>query len=312
MNTPFLTALLAKLLAITGLCAAMTGPAHADDLTQDEVLQVQFLEDVGASQRIDLSGKLRMLSQRVPAAACNLAAGIDPASSSAMLTSAAEEFEKIVTALEFGDETLGIIGAEERRKTLVGIRKLHEEWLPMFEAAKTILTDGGTNDQIAAMSAQSAEVLRIAQLLVSEISGQYADPTALLQIDALTIDLAGRQRMLAQRISKNVCLISSGVNVDAAATELTEAAATFSSTLDALVTGMPAAGIKAPPTAEIADAIAVVVDDWAELQPIVAKVLAGDALDEGTRADMFNKSNAMTGDMNTVVVMYSEASKLNI
>lgn len=282
------------------------------DSAQPPVQDVQFLEDTGASNRIDLSGKLRMLSQRIPAAACNLAAGIDADTSAAVLNSAAAEFEQIVNALEFGDESLGIIGVEERRKTLVGLRKLREAWVPMFGGAQRIAGGEGSADLITGIADESAEVLRIAKLLVSEISGQYSNPTAVLQIDALTIDIAGRQRMLSQRISKNICLIASGVNVDVAMAELDGAAQTFETSLNALLNGMPDAGIKAPPSTEVADGLQVVVADWADLKPTVARVLASETLDAEQRAAAFNGANRMTGDMNKVVGMYSQASKQDL
>lgn len=298
--------------AITLGLALTIIPATAQELTAEELERVQFLEDIGASQRIDFSGKLRMLSQRIPAAACYYAAGIDTDATGAMLDSAAAEFQQIVDALEFGDESLGILGAEERRKTLVGLAKLREMWDPMFATADEIHKNGGNPEQVALIADQSAEVLRIAQLLVSEISGEYANPAALLQADALIIDIAGRQRMLSQRMSKNVCLIASGVNVDQATAELNGTAQMFDNSLGALQNGMADAGIKPPPNAQIEEGLAVVRQDWQGLQPIVAMAAAGEPIDDETRGIMFHGANHMTGDMNRVVGMYSEASKLGL
>ena len=287
-------------------------PVTAQELSADQLRQVQFLEDIGASQRIDYSGKLRMLSQRIPAAACNYAAGIDPDASGAMLDNAAAEFQQIVDALEFGDESLGIVGAEERRKTLVGLRKLRENWEPMFATADQIHKGGGSPAAVTTIADQSVPVLDIAKLLVSAISEEYSNPVALLQADALVIDIAGRQRMLSQRMSKNVCLIASGVNVEAATSELAATAQLFENALIALQTGMPDAGVKAPPNADIEEGLAVVMDDWQTIKPIVTAALAGETLDEETRGIMYHGANMMTGHMNTVVGMYSEASKLGL
>lgn len=277
-----------------------------------QTLRVQFLQDVGASQRIDFSGKLRMLSQRIVAAGCNYAAGIDPDSSGGMLNAAKVEFETIIDALEFGNPDLGIIGTEERRKTQVGISKLRELWAPTEETANLIQSGDNATETVTTIADQSAPLLEMAKLLVSELSAQYSDPTAVLQADALVIDIAGRQRMLSQRMSKNVCLISSGVNAETAPGELAGAAKMFEVSLFALRNGMADAGIKAPPNQEIAAGLDVVISDWENLKVIVEKVLAGNDLDTEQRAIMFNQANAMTGHMNTVVGMYSEASKLEL
>ncbi len=295
------------------LCAGLTIiPATAQELTAEELQRAQFLEDTGASQRIDYSGKLRMLSQRIPAAACNYADGIDRDASGAMLDAAANEFQQIVNALEFGDESLGIVGAEERRKTLVGLRKLRENWDPMFATADQIHTDGGSPEAVTTIAAQSAPVLDIAKLLVSAISEEYSNPVALMQADALVIDIAGRQRMLAQRISKDVCLIAAGVNVEQSVADLASTAQLFEDALVALQTGMPDAGVKAPPNAQIREGLDVVMADWNALKPTVMAVLAGENLDAQTRADLFNGANSMTADMNEVVHMYSDASKTGL
>ena len=302
-----------KTLAVTmGVAFAILAPGTAQELTAEQLAQTQFLEDIGASQRIDYSGKLRMLSQRIPAAACNYAQGIDPENSGATLDAASQEFQQIINALEFGDESLGIIGAEERRKTLVGLNKLHESWDPMLATAETIQADGGSTDDITTIADQSVPVLDIAKLLVSVISEQYANPVALLQSDALVIDIAGRQRMLSQRMSKNVCLIAAGVNVETAMSELATTAQLFENALIALQNGMPDAGVKAPPNAQITEGLEVVAQDWAILKPIVAKALAGETMDAETRSIMFNGANLMTANMNRVVGMYSEASKLDL
>ena len=74
-------------------------------------------QDVGASERVNFSGKLRMLSQRVAAAACNYGAGVDADGSLAVLLGSQKEFVQIINGLEFGDAELNMNGEETRRKT---------------------------------------------------------------------------------------------------------------------------------------------------------------------------------------------------
>ncbi|MEL6681305.1 MAG: type IV pili methyl-accepting chemotaxis transducer N-terminal domain-containing protein [Pseudomonadota bacterium] len=276
------------------------------------VHKAQFVEDIGASQRIDFSGKLRMLSQRIVAAGCNYAAGIDPEKSGAVLSATSVEFQKIIDALEFGDPDLGIIGAEERRRTQVGISKLRELWDPTNATAQLIAAGDTSPELVMQLADQSAPLLEMAKLLVTEISAQYSDPTALLQSDALVIDIAGRQRMLSQRMSKNDCLISSGVNTETATAELQGASEMFEVSLMALRNGMDEAGIKEPPNDTIADGLDTVINGWTELKPLVEKVVSGESIDNEQRAIVFNGALRMTGDMNTVVGMYSDASKLGL
>ncbi len=272
----------------------------------------QNLEDIGGSQRIDLSGKLRMLSQRVPAAACYTQLGVDTADTSALLTAAAAEFEMITAALEFGNPDLGIIGVEERRKTQVGIGKLNDLWAPIAELAQPAANGDASLEDIAMIAEQSAPLLEMAKVMVTVIVGQYAHPAAVLQADAMLIDIAGRQRMLAQRMSKNVCLIAAGINVETAMAELKTTSETFDASLSALRFGMTEAGINPPPNDAIASGLDGVLETWSQVRPIVDAALAEQTLDAEHLSIMFHKANALTGGMNATVGLYSEASKLGL
>ena len=64
--------------------AMLTNPVMAQDQQITEIQQTQMFEDVGAGARINLSGKLRMLSQRIPGAACYYEEGIKTDDSGAM------------------------------------------------------------------------------------------------------------------------------------------------------------------------------------------------------------------------------------
>jgi hypothetical protein len=86
----------------------------------------------------------------------------------------------------------------------------------------------------------------------------------------------------------------------------------FEVSLFALRNGLAEAGINEPPNEDISAGLDIVIADWEGLKPIVEMVLAGQPIDEEQRVIMFNGANAMTGHMNTVVGMYSEASKLEL
>ena len=82
------------------------------------------LNESSATERINFSGKLRMLSQRISASACNLNADIDGDLSLQMLRSSHAEFNKIIDALEFGNIDLHIKNAENRPEVLTAIANL--------------------------------------------------------------------------------------------------------------------------------------------------------------------------------------------
>ncbi len=270
-----------------------------------------LVEDEGGSQRIDMSGKLRMLSQRIPASACNLEAGVATDVSGPMMAAATAEFQRIVTALELGDDGLGIIGAEDDRRVLYDLAALKEVWGDIHGDASAMSPATITEDDVASLADRSAELLTRAKRLVPTMVGEYADPAALLQANAITIDIAGRQRMLAQRISKNACLLASGHAGDAAVAEMEAAMSTYDVSLNALRFGMDEAGIVPPPVPQIEEGLAEIAGDWQNVQPLLARAAGGDlSLEE--RAQIFTAMNGLTGKMNVLVGVYAEVSKLGL
>lgn len=310
----FIHFILSAITALT-LSTATQGTAQSSAIImppQDPISLVQFLEDVGASERINMSGKLRMLSQRIPAAACNFHVGIAVEQSKAVLHAAKEEFDTIIAALEFGDENLGIIGKEHRTRTIAAIGSVHATYDRMHAALDNIEETGGTEAEVLAMAEHNMGILLAAQVLVSEISGQYANPTPMLQSDALTIDIAGRQRMLTQKISKEICFITSGIHADASIQVLGSTINMFETSLNALHFGMENAGVSPAPTDEITAGLERVQSDWEEIGALVKNVAIGGTVDNTERALIFTVLNKTMGDMNTVVDLYTENSKLGL
>lgn len=303
-----------RLKTLTCIAALTVGSAAfaADDATQAELIEAGFIEDVGASERINYSGKLRMLSQRIPAAACFSHAGVEQDASAKLLKAATAEFDLILNGLEFGEETLGMKGAEKDPKVLIDIAKLREIWDPLHPEIEDIIDNGGTDEEVIHIALVGRDMLDVAKHLVSVISGEYADPTALLQADALTIDIAGRQRMLAQRISKNVCLMMSGFDTEAARKELEGARGIYGASANALRFGMPEAGITATKNADILKGLDGVLALWADVQPILDSVAAGEDIGSDQQAFIYNSMNSLTGQMNTLVGMYNDDSKLGL
>lgn len=271
-----------------------------------------FDTDVGSSERINLAGQLGTLSQRIIASACNLNAGIAVAESKAVLDISAFQFNRISDALLYGNRGFGILGEESRPRTLQVIGDLNTVWGPVLD--KAVATDVAVNDNahIADIVDQSDAILSTANILVSEITGQYADPVALLHADALLIDLAGRQRMLSQRMSKDVCLIASGINVEQAQDDLRKTSKLFEDTLNALRNGLDSVGVRPPPTQKIENGLQFVVEEWQNLQPALNASLSGAELDENMRGQVFNAFLGMEARMNNVVVLYDRNSKLGL
>ena len=264
-------------------------------------------QDVGASERVNFSGKLRMLSQRVAAAACNYGAGVEKDGSLEVLVGSQKEFVQIINGLEFGDAELNMNGEETRRKTIHAIHNLHEEWDAVSDTIDKVTNGDDVAGNIQFINEHNMEVLAQAKLLVSEISGQYSNPFEMKQSNALLVDFSGRQRMLTQKMSKESCQVWSG-NAEAAEA-LQGTMQTFEATLVALRNGNANAGIRPAPNANIGAGLTDIWNDWVALKPTLEKAVANETVDDATRADVFAKLNVMLREMNAVVGLYTQYGK---
>ena len=290
-------------LTITGLVAAF-GLANATP-----VMAAGFTEDVGSSERVNLSGQLGTLSERITAAACNLSAGVAVTEAQAVLNISTSHFNRINQALLVGNRGFGILGEETRPRTLKAIGDLSAKWEPLQEMANATQASANDSAYVESLANQSNPVQDEAKILVSEITGQYADPAIMQHADALLIEIAGRQRMLSNRMSKNVCLVASDISDEAAMAELQETMGLFQTSLDALQNGLPSVGLRPPPTEGIANGLNDVAAEWQAIKPTLDGFIGGQALDEADRARLFLAFLGMEGRMNNVVHNYQKNSK---
>ncbi|MCU0828138.1 MAG: type IV pili methyl-accepting chemotaxis transducer N-terminal domain-containing protein [Tabrizicola sp.] len=297
------------------LSAALTGVLSGPGLAQDQstasatLTLAQFVKEHGGTERINLSAKLRMLSQRIPAVACVYAARGDDELAKTHLNAALDEFEKIAKGLEFGDDSLGMFGPEESAKALKGLKILGEEWAPLAAAARDLLAAGGTQPEaLAQIYAQEPKVLEIAKKLAVEIGAIYTDPNSLTIGGAMTIDIAGRQRMLLQKMTKEACQISTGGGTADTATALQATVDTFDKTLAAMIDGLPEAGMPPAPTPEIRQALETLRADWQAARAPIDGVMGGTALDAAALAALMVTTDGLVQEMNKIVAAYSASA----
>ena len=270
-----------------------------------------FVQDLGATERINFAGRLRMLSQRVAANSCLYTASIEQDATIAALSYAYVEFEKIMNALEFGDADLRIFGTETRRKTIAGIHDLRTTWAPIKASIDEMVVNGASASAQTVFDDTIFDLLERARSLMTEVSGQYSDPSAMNQSDAIAINIAGRQRTLTQKMLKEACLIWVGgsAQTEDIRLELQSTMEMFEVSLNALQTGLPSAGISPPPTAKISDQLAIVAKDWDEVKPILDGILTGEQIDETQKAQAYYLLNNTLKDMNVAVGLYSANAK---
>lgn len=282
--------------------------AGPDLAEQAKVIGAVLGVEDNAEQRINFSGKLKMLSQRIPAAACHLTQGIDPEGASKLIVAAPAEFEKILSALEFGDDELNTVHPEDRRMTLHKLHELRQKWEPMKAAASKI-ADATANDDVSYVLTHNMVVLGGAQSLVSELVQQYSNPNAVTFAGLLLVDISGRQRVLTQKIAKESCIMTTVYESEETANDLQGTMSIFEASLEALRFGLSDLGIKTPPSTSISEGLETVVADWSSVKPYITNVIAGGELDAPEAVTKFQGLNTTMANMNNAVGMYAAATK---
>ncbi|NJM83105.1 MAG: hypothetical protein HC844_11975 [Tabrizicola sp.] len=267
------------------------------------------IEDVGGSARIRSAGKLRMLSQRISAAACNISAGVAAEMSAEVLTATKTEFRAILDGLTNGNDALGMFGPEKRRLTLVEIEAVTVLWNDFEAAVDGVLAGTEMAANIDYIAANNEALLKQANLLVSEISGEYSNPAEMTQAKAMMVDISARQRMLTQKVAKEVCGVASGNAAMGDPEKLAKTMDLFEVSLNALRGGMPEAGIGAAPTPEIKAVLDASWEDWQRVKAEIAKVVETGSADAETQALIFDLMNAKLGEIDKASGLYSEYAR---
>lgn len=228
-----------------------------------------------ASLRVNIAGRQRMLSQRMSKAACFAHIGIDEEAHGAMLNDSLALFRLSHKALVDGDADIGL-GAENIPKAIESLAVVDTRWGKFFEQVWVVTSakqkDG---DQIATLDTVGLSLLHDMNDAVHTIASGYGDLLDdMPMINSITIDVAGRQRMLTQKAAKEFCLIEAGIDVEANRAKLAETITLFSNTLEALINGMPGVVI-APPSDEILTKLRAIKTEWAAPYAVFSQISNG-------------------------------------
>lgn len=170
-----------------------------------------------AKSPVNAAGEQRMLSQRIVKAYSQIGLDVMPAVAKAQVEESSARFEANLAALK-----PVAAAAPEAQRAYDG---LVARWAP-FRAA---LSRPATREAALALSAESDKLLAAAERLTQTIEDSGARGPGRL------VNLAGRQRMLSQRLAKAYMLRSWGVDSSALRQEMEVASHEFSGGLDALM-----------------------------------------------------------------------------
>jgi hypothetical protein len=243
---------------------------------------------------INLAGKQRMLTQKMSKEALFIAKGIDVEKNREALTKTIQLFDKTLEGLINGDKDLKL-PKTENKEILAQLEKVKELWKGFKEQIEKVLKGEAKKETLEAIAKGNLPLLKEMNKAVgmyAKASGSKLDPEM-----ADTINRAGKQRMLTQKMTKELLLIANGIDVDKNKENLKKTAELFESTLKDLIAKCKDDNIKKQ--------LEKVSKIWAEYKPIIDKVdTSENALKKAEDLNM-----KLLKEMNNAVKMYEASIK---
>ncbi len=251
---------------------------------------------------VNMAGRQRMLSQKMSKEFALLALGVDTANQQTSLTATMELFESSLAKLQNGDAAAGI-PAPPGEAIQVQLKHVEELWLSfkeVLESGRALETvDSAT---LAKVAAQNLLLLQEANKAVQLYV--VAAAKAGVEVAGNVVNIAGRQRMLSQKMSKEICFIALGIDAEGQRAALAATQALFARSLDGLIAGDEELGLPATSHEEILQQMRLVSSLWEEFSARVDTALNG-AVDTAYLEKLASLNLTLLGEMNRAVQMYA-------
>ena len=272
------------------VCAAICALSLAQWPVAAAMAQVQPTTVAGsAANKIKLADRQRLLTEQMGRSVCLVMGGIDPGAESDKARGSADLFHATMLALRTGDENMAIL-PEEDRAVLAALDAVG----PMFTTYRAATLQVGAGDlhsvPVSQVMSLSDPLLDLSNALVEQVRTAHGGAANRQLAD--TVELARRQTMLSQKLTKEVCFVALNIDRDRMLPRLADTLRAFEGAQAALERGNAAQGILKPNPA-MARKLEAVRELWTPLAEIAEQVVAGGALDDDGLKDMIALSNKL-------------------
>jgi hypothetical protein len=254
-------------------------------------------------KRINRSGKQRMLTQRMTKLGILISLNIDKDKNEKSLLKFANMYSDTLDEFKAGKTDLGFTkeANEKIDKQIVIVEKL---WKDFFKNVK-ILAEGKDKGDKALnyLTSHNKPLLKESNTLVSLYEKSNKTQNYIEKAMVKIVNLAGRQRMLTQKMTKEKLMCVKGQKEYKKS--LLKTIKLFDDSLDSLMNGNPAEKIAKPSNPKIKNQLLKVKTLWDELKPLYenwnpdAKILA----------IIIQKNPILLEEMNTMVTLVEQETE---
>ncbi len=258
---------------------------------------------------INLAGRQRMLTQKMSKEVFLIAKGIDKAENLKNLKKTMALFDRTLKGLINGDKKLGLAKTKDK-KIVAQLKKVQKMWNQFKKYVAKAAKGKIDKKLLLEVAKRNIPLLKEMNKAVKmyEALAKKGGKSALSPAMAKAINLAGRQRMLTQKMTKELLLISLNIEPKANRKNLKKTVALFADTLKGLQKGSKKLGLPAPPNKAIAAQLKKVAKLWAKYLPVLKKAIKGKISDKDLKfAAKINLP--LLKEMNKAVKLYEKAVK---
>ncbi len=286
-----------KLILSAFLCATpIMAEGNPADLSS--LIGEMMESDNSLNVTINLAGKQRMLTQRMSKVVLLVSLEIDGEKYSKKLDSFSKLYDKTLKGLKKGDDELKL-AATENKDILKQIESVEKLWTPFYENIQKVVADGAkAKDAIAFIVKNNEALLSRSNDLVTAFEKSNADLDYLSKFRLRVVNVAGRQRMLIQKMTKEKLLVHE--LKDASYKEkLKKSIELFDTSLTRLINGDKDNNISKPTDAELKGEYDKVAKLWSKLKPLYNK----EKLDKKELMVIIDENRELLKEMNSAVKM---------
>lgn len=285
--------MLACLLAAV-LCSTPAVAAKAQVPTQSEF-----------SVAINVAGRQRMYSQKMTKEFLLVALDVESEQNRKNAAATIALFEENHKLLIAGDAERGLPPppSDAIKKQLDSVGK---QWSELRARLEGNLGAAPKADALAQVQQASNAVLD--EMIKAVALYEDACKAAGFASSGTVVNVAGRQRMLSQKMSKEVCLIALGVDVEGNREALKKSQALFARSHKGLIEGDAELGLPAAKSDSIKRQLTKVDGLWQPFSSLVDGALAADAISPNVLAQVAELNPQILNEMNKAVTMFEAAT----
>ena len=262
-----------------------------------------FMEkDSHSKKRINLSGRQRMLTQKMSKLAVMLSLNLKVKDSSTKILEAGKLYDKTLNAFKNGDADLGCIPLKDKAivEQIAVVEKL---WKPFYDSVK-LVAKGDKGKALTFIFDNNEKLLAESNKLVGIFEKINKNINYLEKSSLKLINMAGRQRMLSQKMTKEKLLI---VKLPHKGYEqkLQKTVKLFDDSLRALIDGDDSQDITKPTTDVIKKQLQKVANLWKRLKPLYKEPKSG----AKSLGIIIMNNTKLLSEMNKMVGMAEKATE---